>query len=152
MSVQATDATLEKRRIGRLGQQFAVVVALKQQAIAMRQMGQQVSRGMAEVSQNPQFCRTVGACQLQRLARVMWNGKRHDLQVPQINGFTVARGVEQSIEVGRTHAFMSTSTHPDRHPVAPRKLTRSSNVVAVLVRDKESIDVAISNARLAQSH
>lgn len=150
MAKLTTDTPLKKNRISRSSQQVAVMIGLEDQGAALLQVAQHMGRGMAEVGQNAQLGRAVRAGQLQRFARVVRNRKGRDLQIAEVDGLPVACGVEQAAEVGRTDAFVRAAAHPDGHSVAPRELVRASNVIAVLVRDEDGVDVAIGEARFGQ--
>ena len=97
--------------------------------------------GMAQVGQNPQLAAAFLAGQLQRLSGIMRHSKGHDLQVSQMDDFRVLGNSEQALQVGRRNGFVSALAHPNRYAVPQGQRSGAANMVAVLVRDKNGVNV-----------
>lgn len=151
MAIQATDASLEELGIRRHGQHARVMIAFEQQGIAGLQTVQHIGRRMTEVGEDAELGRAVRAGQLKRFAGIVRHRERGDLQTTQGDVDAVPRHMEPAFEVGLADCLVRAAAHPDRNLVAARQRLRAADVVAVLVRDEDRVDVRQRKAAAGQS-
>ncbi len=127
------------------------MIAFEQQRVASCQMRQDVRCGMAQISQYPQLCRTIGACELQGLSGIVRDGKWRYLQGAQINSLAVTRDMQQAIKIRRSDSIMRPPAHPDGNAVAQRQCQSASDVVGMLMGYKNCTHIGCRQARQAQA-
>lgn len=126
------------------------MVGLQKQGITLLQMGQNMRRGVPKVGQHPEFDSPVRTGKLQGFTGVVGHGEGCDLQPADINAHTILRDAEPTVKVGAIKRREGALTHPHWHPMAARKLTGATDMVAVLVGDENGVDVLIRQACLAK--
>ena len=70
------------------------------QMLAPLQMSHDMPCRMPKISQKGQFCRTIGAAELQRFPRVVRHGKWRELQAAHVYRCAIASRVQQAIKIG----------------------------------------------------
>ncbi|MNT88556.1 hypothetical protein D3C72_2291330 [compost metagenome] len=84
---------------------------------------------------------SIGAPQLQGLARIVGHGERLGAEGGQVYGFHIACHTQPAPKVGRPHSRIGASTHPHRNAIAHRQRLRTANVIGMLVRDENGVEV-----------
>jgi hypothetical protein len=135
------DTALEKLRVSRLLEQVQVMVAFKQQDLAIDQTLRHARRHMTQVGQDPQLMLAVSAMQLQRFPRIMGYRKWHDLHLAQVDGLPIGAKAEQFAVIAFAGRAPGALAHPDRDMVAGGDAVSMGDVVMVLVGNEHGVEI-----------
>ena len=114
-------------------------------------MGQYMRGSVAQVGQHAQFAVAVTATELQRLPRIVGHSEWGDLQLAQVNRRTILCEMQHSLKVAFARRKVGSIAHPHGCAMAQRPVAREANMVAVFVRDENSVNLRWGKPGVAQS-
>ncbi len=132
------DPLLQRIRIVAVLEHLEIVVAFEHQRVAAGQARLDVGRGHAEVGQHAEAPRAVADDVLHRLARVVRNGYRLDLQRVDREPVVAVEAVDvrHALEALRDRGQRA-ERGPDRNAVPRRERRNTADMIGVLVRDED---------------
>jgi len=154
MTLRSGNALLQEPRVARLRQQRRIMVAFKQERMALLQGLHHMAAAMAQIGQHAQMHIAIGATKLQRLTRIVWNGKGMELQSPQINGCPVSGNlklIRAEIPLRQIAGQCRAFAHPNRGAGFLGKRTGMADVIGVFMGDEYRIDVFQAEVRCRET-
>ena len=126
------------------------MITFQNNGIAMLQVMDHVRCGMTQVSQNCQFFKTFLTGQLQGFSGIVRHCKGHDFKVTKRDDFRVFRDSQQALQIGRRNGFICALAHPHGYAVLQSQRSGATDMVAVLVGNKNSVNVTWSQVGVSQ--
>lgn len=117
------------------------MVAFEQYRAARLQVVEDMVSGVPEVGENADFGGATAACQLKWLARVVRHGKWRNGHCADLNRLAVACNSQHASKIGCADRCIRAGAHPHRKLVAQGQRCCAANVVAVLMGDKNGVDL-----------
>ena len=138
------NALLKRRGIVALGQHLGIVIALEYQGIAAMQTPDHMRRRKTQVCQNAKAATSIGQDELDRLTRIMRDGKRLYLQVSDRKGSVAVNQAQIQPHTLDTRLCLRnrsirTVCHAELGAVAFGTGEGATNMVAMLMRHDDGI-------------
>ena len=126
------------------------MITFQNNSIAMLQVMDHMRCGMTQVSQNCQFFPAFLTGELQRFSGIVRHCKGHDFKVTKTDDFRVVRDSQQALQIGRQNGFICALAHPHGYAALQGQRCGATDMVAVLVGNKNGVNVTWSQVGVSQ--
>src|SRR5471032_297765 len=151
VSMHAANTRLERRWITTGREHLDIVIRLEHQSIATAQYIRDVGRRAPNIRQDAQTACAVREHVLERLARVVGYCVREHFQVPYNDALVAPEHPKIYRGIVRTHRARGTPAHVQWNRPFARQSQRSANVIRVLMRDKNCVDLVCPHVEPRQA-
>ena len=151
MPIGAADTLLERRGIGGIGQHLTIVIAFEHQGVTASQRLYKMGSGLARIGQHTQLHASIGSQILNRFARIVRHGKRHQRQVADRQTVAVAAKMQGDAAAIGSQRLVSAIGEPYRDAVPAREFDYAADVILMFMRDHDAREICRRFAQPGQA-
>src|SRR3569833_2376680 len=141
MPIGAADTLLERRGIGGIGQHLTIVIAFEHQGVTASQRLYKMGCGLVCFGLFSLLHVSIGSLILNRFARIVRHGKRHQRQVADRQTVAVAAKMQGDAAAIGSQRLVSAIGEPYRDAVPAREFDYAADVILMIMRDHDAREI-----------